>query len=92
MSTSVAVAVSGGRDSMALLHCLARAAQAQGIEVNGQRLSSAPASVGRAKGCRCALRCSGCKENRHAAKASKPGPGQDVTPHWLRWRARRGAM
>ncbi len=33
MSTSVAVAVSGGRDSMALLHCLARAAQVQGIEV-----------------------------------------------------------
>ncbi len=30
---SVAVAVSGGRDSMALLHCLARAAQAQDVEV-----------------------------------------------------------
>jgi tRNA(Ile)-lysidine synthase len=30
---AVAVAVSGGRDSMALLHCLARAAQAQGVEV-----------------------------------------------------------
>jgi tRNA(Ile)-lysidine synthase len=33
MSSRVAVAVSGGRDSMALLHCLARAAQAQGVEV-----------------------------------------------------------
>jgi tRNA(Ile)-lysidine synthase len=33
MKRSVAVAVSGGRDSMALLHCLARAAQAQGVEV-----------------------------------------------------------
>jgi tRNA(Ile)-lysidine synthase len=33
MNASVAVAVSGGRDSMALLHCLARAAQAQGVEV-----------------------------------------------------------
>jgi tRNA(Ile)-lysidine synthase len=33
MSTSIAVAVSGGRDSMALLHCLARAAQARGVEV-----------------------------------------------------------
>jgi tRNA(Ile)-lysidine synthase len=33
MSARVAVAVSGGRDSMALLHCLARAAQAQGVEV-----------------------------------------------------------
>ncbi len=30
---AIAVAVSGGRDSMALLHCLARAAQAQGVEV-----------------------------------------------------------
>ena len=30
---SVAVAVSGGRDSMALLHCLARAAQTQDVEV-----------------------------------------------------------
>jgi tRNA(Ile)-lysidine synthase len=30
---AVAVAVSGGRDSMALLHCLARAAQVQGVEV-----------------------------------------------------------
>jgi tRNA(Ile)-lysidine synthase len=30
---SVAVAVSGGRDSMALLHCLARAAKAQRVEV-----------------------------------------------------------
>lgn len=33
MSARVAVAVSGGRDSMALLHCLARAAQEQGVEV-----------------------------------------------------------
>jgi tRNA(Ile)-lysidine synthase len=33
MNASVAVAVSGGRDSMALLHCLAREAQAQGVEV-----------------------------------------------------------
>ncbi|MDP1692369.1 MAG: tRNA lysidine(34) synthetase TilS [Burkholderiaceae bacterium] len=33
MSATVAVAVSGGRDSMALLHCTARAAKAQGIEV-----------------------------------------------------------
>ncbi len=33
MKPSVAVAVSGGRDSMALLHCLARAAQARGVEV-----------------------------------------------------------
>jgi tRNA(Ile)-lysidine synthase len=32
-SKRVAVAVSGGRDSMALLHCTARAAQAQSIEV-----------------------------------------------------------
>jgi tRNA(Ile)-lysidine synthase len=32
-SRAVAVAVSGGRDSMALLHCLARAAQVQGVEV-----------------------------------------------------------
>jgi tRNA(Ile)-lysidine synthase len=30
---AVAVAVSGGRDSMALLHCLARAAQVPGVEV-----------------------------------------------------------
>jgi len=33
MKRSVAVAVSGGRDSMALLHCTARAAQPLGIEV-----------------------------------------------------------
>jgi tRNA(Ile)-lysidine synthase len=33
MSARVAVAVSGGRDSMALLHCLARAAQPQGVQV-----------------------------------------------------------
>jgi tRNA(Ile)-lysidine synthase len=33
MNARVAVAVSGGRDSMALLHCTARAAQAQGLEV-----------------------------------------------------------
>ena len=30
---AVAVAVSGGRDSMALLHCLARAAQTTGVNV-----------------------------------------------------------
>jgi tRNA(Ile)-lysidine synthase len=33
MTPQVAVAVSGGRDSMALLHCTARAAEALGIEV-----------------------------------------------------------
>jgi len=33
MTRCVAVAVSGGRDSMALLHCLARAAQPQAVEV-----------------------------------------------------------
>ena len=33
MTRKVAVAVSGGRDSMALLHCTARAAKAQGVEV-----------------------------------------------------------
>ncbi len=33
MTSRIAVAVSGGRDSMALLHCLARAAQGQGVEV-----------------------------------------------------------
>ena len=33
MKSTVAVAVSGGRDSMALLHCMGRAAQAQGVEV-----------------------------------------------------------
>ena len=33
MTRKVAVAVSGGRDSMALLHCTARSAQALGIEV-----------------------------------------------------------
>jgi tRNA(Ile)-lysidine synthase len=33
MNTSVAVAVSGGRDSMALLHCVARAAQARNVDV-----------------------------------------------------------
>lgn len=33
MNARIAVAVSGGRDSMALLHCTARAAQAQGFEV-----------------------------------------------------------
>jgi tRNA(Ile)-lysidine synthase len=32
-SRAVAVAVSGGRDSMALLHCLARAAHAPGVQV-----------------------------------------------------------
>jgi len=33
MSRTVAVAVSGGRDSMALLHCTARTAQASGLQV-----------------------------------------------------------
>ena len=33
MNSRVAVAVSGGRDSMALLHCLATAAQPHGVEV-----------------------------------------------------------
>jgi tRNA(Ile)-lysidine synthase len=33
MNASVAVAVSGGRDSMALLHCLATAAQPHGVDV-----------------------------------------------------------
>ena len=35
MTRTVAVAVSGGRDSMALLHCTARAAQELGIDVIG---------------------------------------------------------
>lgn len=34
MSDAVAVAVSGGRDSMALLHCLAHAARAAGVTVH----------------------------------------------------------
>mgnify|MGYP006334041379 CR=1 FL=1 len=33
MNRTVAVAVSGGRDSMALLHCTLRAAKPHGIEV-----------------------------------------------------------
>jgi tRNA(Ile)-lysidine synthase len=34
MTARIAVAVSGGRDSMALLHCLARAAQPEGVTVH----------------------------------------------------------
>ncbi len=96
----VAVAVSGGRDSTALLHCTARAAAALGVEVvalhvhhglmpAGRRLAAAGAS---------AVPALGCAASAAGGSQARPPPGASVEA-WARartlrragrrWRARR---
>ena len=102
----VAVAVSGGRDSMALLHCLGRAAREAGsVEVWALHVHhglqphadewaafvEAACTRWARRGMPLRYALQRLTGRRRAGRASKPGRGQGVMPRSPRWRVRPAA-